>query len=546
MISLFSQLEPNFIATQLTTRAPFTLDIIYRTINGDAMDGIVGEKIKKESILVGDKYTLLLQKKIEGFSDEFERKFKLAKKGYSKSDVIFAESILSNTIGGIGYFYGSSRVQSPFTKEPVPYWKAPLYTAVPSRSFFPRGFLWDEGFHGLLIAQWDLDIELDIMNHWFDLMNVEGWIPREQILGPEALAKVPEEFVTQHNSNANPPTFFLTLKTILKKYQSEVLLSKNRLSNLQRFYPRLQAWYSWFNNTQKGEVSGTYRWRGRDELTARELNPKTLTSGLDDYPRSSHPSKIERHLDLRCWIALAAEVISDLAKLLDRNPEKYEETYEYLTDINLLNQLHLSPTTGTYSDYGLHTDAVILRKPNLNQNMQHIQQQQEEVESVRFTLKPPEPRFVDTSFGYVSLFPFLMQILPSTSPTLETIFNNMHNPEVLWTPYGLRSLSKKSPYYMRRNTDHDPPYWRGQIWININYLSLRSLYHYKNQQGPYAQKASKIYEELRSNLVGNLIKQYNRTGYIWEQYNDETGAGSGCKPFTGWSSLVVLIMSEQY
>lgn len=32
----------------------------------------------------------------------------------------------------------------------------------------------------------------DVLGHWMDLLNVDGWIPREQILGTEALSKVPE------------------------------------------------------------------------------------------------------------------------------------------------------------------------------------------------------------------------------------------------------------------------------------------------------------------------------------------------------------------
>lgn len=176
-------LDANFVAVMITAEAPFTLDISYRRLNELKFDQ---HEISANGI-IGKAYTDALNTKLSEFHKRFEKTFNLQAKGYTSDEISFAEAALSNMIGGIGYFYGASHVQSDRTDSPVSYWKAPLYTAVPSRSFFPRGFLWDEGFHGLLIATWDIDIELDIMCHWFDMMNVEGWIPREQILGEEAL-----------------------------------------------------------------------------------------------------------------------------------------------------------------------------------------------------------------------------------------------------------------------------------------------------------------------------------------------------------------------
>ena len=52
-------------------------------------------------------------------------------------------------------------------------------------------------------------------------MNIYGWIPREQILGEEALSKVPNEFVPQHYTSGNPPTLFLAFDTLLDQMEKE-------------------------------------------------------------------------------------------------------------------------------------------------------------------------------------------------------------------------------------------------------------------------------------------------------------------------------------
>lgn len=521
--------SPNFVLTQVTVMPPYELEVIFESGSFD----------NRPNTLTGKIFDQTLYEHVSKFDEKFDKLFNLRSKGFSEEDNEAAKEVLSNIVGGIGYFYGSSLVQSSHNKEPVEYWKAPLYTAVPSRSFFPRGFLWDEGFHNLLLMRWDTEISKDILAHWLDLMNVDGWIPREQILGAEARSQVPSEFVVQKDTNANPPALLLTLEALLNR--PDVLSAHGEF--LRQAFPRFLKLFNWLNTTQVGKLPGSYRWRGRDANSRTELNPKTLTSGLDDYPRASHPSEDERHVDLHCWLAFSSGVLARAAHLLnDPSSKSLTATHQLLSNSAILDKMHLSPRTQRYCDYGLHTDRVRLveQKPPPGQAPGAPP-----LPKVRLTMDTPRLQYVE-HFGYVSLFPFLLRLLTPDNPVLGKLLTDLHDPALLWTDYGLRSLSKTSPMYKMYNTETDPPYWRGAIWINVNYLAVKALHHYSDLPGPFQEKAFQLYKELRSNIISNILREYRRTNYIWENYDDRTGEGHGSHPFTGWSALLVLVMGEVY
>ena len=59
------------------------------------------------------------------------------------------------------------------------------------------------------------------------------------------------------------------------------------------------------------------------------------------------------------------------------------------------------------------------------------------------------------------------------------------------------------------------------------------------QDGPQKDKALRMYSQLRKNLVDTVYKSWEDTGFAWEQYNPDTGAGQRTQHFTGWTSLAL-------
>ncbi|KAI3382507.1 hypothetical protein SNEBB_010943 [Seison nebaliae] len=487
----------------------------------------VPRSLNLKKMLIGNEFTKQLEWNIREFDKKFNKTFPLVNYDNFHPDKHFhdfSKYLLSNLLGGVGYFSGRMIVKSTipnYSEIPTNYFFTNLLTAVPSRSFFPRGFLWDEGFHSLIYGKWNRLLQKQILMHWFKLMNGEGWIPREVILGQEALSKVPNEFIVQNHLSGNPPTFLLVIDQLLKEDNNNDFLLAIR--------PYIYGWINWYDTHQRSnskELLTTYRWNVRDKNSDELiLNPKSLASGLDDYPRSSHVTEFDRHVDLHCWMILAMRIILNVDEKLKLNDEltkEIKEKYSSLNDWNNLNRLFWWNEKKRFADYGYHSTRCRLVRVRKDDNFV----------TKRICQDKPKYQFVDAE-GYVSLFPFLFQLIPPDNQQLNFILDSLINPKIFWTSYGIRSLSTKAPLYQKRNTEHDPPYWRGAIWINFNYLILRSLNYYSNEKNCIEREK-------------NVYDQYLRTNYVWENYNDDDGKGRGTHPFTGWTSLILLVISEKY
>lgn len=205
---------------------------------------------------------------------------------------------------------------------------------------------------------------LEILKSWIGLIDDDGWVAREQILGEEARSKVPPEFQTQVPNYANPPTLTMAVTSFIERVRvasaakgpldeelgmdlgmgaagaqvpfgapkkrftavESKLVDNPELARayLQEIYKPLKRHYDWFRRTQRGQIkqysrkarsrTEGYRWRGRSEL-------HVLTSGMDDFPRGP-PHAGELHLDLISWVAFFSRTMREIAAFVGEKDDE--------------------------------------------------------------------------------------------------------------------------------------------------------------------------------------------------------------------------------
>jgi mannosyl-oligosaccharide glucosidase len=496
------------------------------------------------------KFDQLKESHSKSFESKFKQLFPTLYQQFQNQYIDLAHYALSNLIGGIGYFHGQSIVNdAPDDEEALFEWRyyqddeesernlsayeskrqartkiknaQSLLTSTPSRSHFPRGFLWDEGFQLLLVQMWDSDLSLDILKSWYQLMDQDGWIAREQILGEEARSKVPREFQEQSSFIANPPAILISIQQALGMLKSSTVFEdpgssqgkpNSRSSKLKAFlssnFAAMMKQWKWYRQTQFGDYQNygggldnpeVYRWRGRT------LN-HNFASGLDDYPRANPPHVGELHLDLTCWMAWQAGILADVAKEIQADPDV----------IKSLESAHLNGIRNIKTYFWSEKEQLF--------------------GDLRVTLDD-EGRELEVHRGYLATLPLALQLLDPVKDkkmfrkTLALI------KELARPGFGVRSLSHKEDLYGKGED-----YWRGNIWMNFQYMILRSLSHYGQQD----QESKDLYQVLRMQVIETVHKGFQSTGFLHENYRGDNGEPRGAHPFTGWTSLILLIMNETY
>lgn len=297
---------------------------------------------------------------------------------------------------------------------------------------------------------------------------------------------------------SQPPVGSMTVWALYRQYREKWFM--------ELLYDKLLSWNRWWdrNRQDKGLLclgSSPYEkvTYFRSEYDANTRYGAILESGLDNSPMYDAATfNAETHLleqndvGISSLYVMDCEYLSLIAKELGRDDDCKElraRAQRYRTNLSQL----WDGERGFY--YNRSTKDM---KPN-------------------FRTSP-------TCF-----YPLLAKA-PNRSQAERMVEQHLLNPGEYWGTYVIPSAPRNDPAFK------DNEYWRGRIWAPLNFLVYLGLkrYGFDDVCHQLAQKSGSL-----------IMKSWQRNGYIFENYNADTGEGDDVlrsDKFYHWGALLSYIV----
>jgi putative isomerase len=236
------------------------------------------------------------------------------------------------------------------------------------------------------------------------------------------------------------------------------------LGAMEKFYPQLASNHRWFwANTRTG--SGLCTW--------------TTVDSWDTSPRWDE--KVSAALDLNCWLFLDRIELAAMAESIGKADEASEWRREAEELRKAINDVHFSSKQGLFND--------VLEDQSLS-----------------------------TCLTPVIFWPMWTGV--AREDQIEAAIASLKDPKVFGSKWPIPSVATSHPAFRARD------YWRGPVWINLNWMTIRGLQRYGRRE------AADALREKTLDLVA-------RTAILHEYYDPTDGSGLG-SPHYGWTAALYI------
>ena len=403
----------------------------------------------------------------------------------------------------------------------------------PSPALYPHQWNWDSAFIAVGLAHYDLErakteIRSLLAGQWRNGMiphiifnsNTAGYFPDPhswQIArSPDAPASILTSGITQ------PPMITIAVRDIVRR--------ENRVDFAREVFPALLAYHNWFHHERdprgEGLVSIIHPWESGMDNSPRwlEVLDQIKLEKRPDYQREDDtlvpPDERPTNADYDRFIFLM-----DLARDLNYNQEKIFANSPFVVQDVLLNSVLFCADDALRELAALIGEATERVEQWMRMTRLAFQSRLwNDADALFYDFDQRGGRVIreNTIAALIPLYAGL-----ATKAQADRLVKHLLNPEEYapdtTTTLRVPTASKSSNYFAPRG------YWRGPIWVNMNWFLIHGLERYG-------------YVDLARAIRADTLTLVERSGFH-EYFDPRTGEGDGSDMFS-WSAALVIDLVE--